>query len=403
MTLKELTALESEQLSTLYEQVGVVEAWQRIFREYVALAREGNLEAMKRALFLCWQNVASPGWLPNTAVLFDAELIREVYGLVNDLARNGELDSEFTWMLPYYYMIADWYLPPEFDAIVKASQQNRYLWRQGCLESSFDGRGQLGKYWASIQANLKKRHDHSRAFWPTVSQPQSRRGRHGAKRFFSIPGLRWRGRIKQFETDVYDHWASGIDRSVWARWCDRWVRSFAEEIPERSAILDVGCGTGRALRIMAAKRPSFLAGIDISPKAVAIAKERIAGLDVDLKVADVEAEMPWPDSTFDVVTMTAVIHHLPHPEELLRHVRRVLKPEGLLIVAEPHFFFPILQIVNPLLRVYPLNGDLHFLSQRGLRRLLVHCGFPTIAQKQAALLACYTVAQKCSSPEPPQG
>jgi len=222
-------------------------------------------------------------------------------------------------------------------------------------------------------------------------------------RFFSIPGLRWRGRVKQFEQDVYDRWADSIDRSVWAPWCDRWVRTFAKETPESSAILDVGCGTGSALRILAARRPSFLAGMDLSPQAVAAARAKLAGLDVDLRSGDVEAGLPWPDGTFDVVTMTAVIHHLPHPEDLLRHVRRVLKPASRLIVAEPHFFFPLLQVENLLLRIYPCNGDLHFRSPRGLRRLLARCGFETVAQKPAAFLARYTLAAPCApAPDRPR-
>lgn len=219
-------------------------------------------------------------------------------------------------------------------------------------------------------------------------------------RFFSIPGLRWRGRIKQFEQAVYDRWAEGIDRSVWAPWCERWVRSFMEEIPAGGAILDVGCGTGSALRILAARRPSLLAGIDISPKAIGAAREKLAGLDADLKTGDVEAGLPWPDATFDAATMTAVLHHLPDPGRVLHHIRRVLKPGGRLIVAEPRFFFPILQAENLLLRIYPVNGDLHFLSRRGLRRLLARCGFQTIAQKRAAVFACYTVARKSDSSKP---
>ena len=61
------------------------------------------------------------------------------------------------------------------------------------------------------------------------------------KRLFSVPGLRWRGRIKQFERDVYDNWADCFDRSIWTSWCNHWVEDFAQEIPEGSAILTAIC------------------------------------------------------------------------------------------------------------------------------------------------------------------
>lgn len=217
------------------------------------------------------------------------------------------------------------------------------------------------------------------------------------KRLFSIPGLRWRGRIKQFEAEVYDHWADSIDRSIWAPWLNRWVESFAREIPEGSAILDVGCGTGSALLLLAQRQPTLLAGTDIATKAMAVARRKLSGLGADLRTGDAETGLPWPDATFDAVTMTAVIHHFPNPDTVLLHIARVLKPAGRLIIAEPHFFFPILQIENLLLKIYPLNGDLHFFSQRGLRRLVERYGFRIVAQRRAAFFAWYTVAQKCES------
>jgi ubiquinone/menaquinone biosynthesis C-methylase UbiE len=136
-----------------------------------------------------------------------------------------------------------------------------------------------------------------------------------------------------------------------------------------------------------------LAGIDISPRAIAVAAEKLAGLGADLRVQDAEAGLPWPDRTFDLATMTATIHHFPHPEKVLWEVSRVLKPGGRIIIAEPCFFFPIRPLQNLLLQIYPLNGDLHFFSPRGLRRLIERCGFRTIAQKRAASFAQYTVAQ----------
>ena len=79
---------------------------------------------------------------------------------------------------------------------------------------------------------------------------------------------------------------------------------------------------------------------------------------------------------------------------VIDHVSRVLKPDGRLVIAEPFFFFPLLQIGNLLVRIYPLNGDLRFFSQRGLRRLVKHGGFQVVAQKHVGFLARYTIAQR---------
>jgi ubiquinone/menaquinone biosynthesis C-methylase UbiE len=219
------------------------------------------------------------------------------------------------------------------------------------------------------------------------------------KRFFSIPGLRWRRDVKQFEKDVYDNWADGYDRSIWAPWLHKWVDSLAEDIPPGCSIVDIGCGTGSALLRLARENPVLLAGVDISPKAIAVAKDKLSGLPADVRLGDAEAQLPWPDETFDVAIMTAAIHHFPNPENVLCRVFQVLRPKGRLIIADPFFFFPILQIVNLLLKIYPLNGDLHFFSQRGLRKLVKRCGFENIGQKRAAFFAKYTVAQK---PNPAQ-
>jgi len=214
------------------------------------------------------------------------------------------------------------------------------------------------------------------------------------KRFFSLPGLQRHRDIKQFEKDVYDNWANTYDRSIWSSWLNKWVDSFAEDIPQGCSILDIGCGTGAALLRLSKRNPSLLAGIDISPKVIAIAKDKLSGLPADIRVADAESHLPWPDETFDVAIMNAAIHHLPDPEKLLHQVFQVLKSKGRLIIADPFIFFPFLQILNLLLKIYPLNGDLHFFSQQSLRKLVGRCGFQNIEQKHAAFLAKYTIALK---------
>lgn len=171
MTLDEITVLEYkwldrqpergsfEQRHALYQRIGMYEAWQSIFKEYVALARQGNGEALKRALFLYWYSCSEPSELSGLSGLAE-DLAALVFGIVDDMARKGELDAELKWMLPYYYMITAWYLnlhrDDKFPDLRKASQDDDNLWRYLCTESSFDNRGQMGKYWRSIQENIER-------------------------------------------------------------------------------------------------------------------------------------------------------------------------------------------------------------------------------------------------------
>jgi SAM-dependent methyltransferase/alkylhydroperoxidase family enzyme len=63
-------------------------------------------------------------------------------------------------------------------------------------------------------------------------------------------------------------------------------------------LLDVACGSGLSLEL-AAVRGATCAGIDASPRLVAVARDR--NPDADVRVGDMQ-DLPWPDATFDVVT-----------------------------------------------------------------------------------------------------
>ena len=145
-----------QQLDRMGEETGVYDAWRRIFGEYVVLAREGNIEALKRAIFLVWFECAEPAWLSNTGVWgLDMALVKEVLHMANTMAKEDRLDAELQWMLPWYYMIADFYLRAEgLDDLRKASEKDphafSHVFPKGCLRSTFDNRGQLGRYWSDL-------------------------------------------------------------------------------------------------------------------------------------------------------------------------------------------------------------------------------------------------------------
>ncbi|MBY8872468.1 methyltransferase domain-containing protein [Micromonospora sp. PLK6-60] len=89
-------------------------------------------------------------------------------------------------------------------------------------------------------------------------------------------------------------------------------------------LLDVACGAGLAVELATA-RGATAAGIDASPRLVAVARDRSPG--ADLRVGDMRA-LPWADDAFDVVTSFRGIWGTT--PEVLDEVRRVLRPGGLL-------------------------------------------------------------------------
>jgi SAM-dependent methyltransferase len=103
-------------------------------------------------------------------------------------------------------------------------------------------------------------------------------------------------------------------------------------------VLDVGCGTGNLLRSTGKRyRNADLVGLDPDPKVLARAgrKARRAGLTVRLDRGFAQ-ELPYPDGSFDRVFSSLMLHHLDSASKdaLLAEVRRVLRPDGLLVLAD---------------------------------------------------------------------
>jgi SAM-dependent methyltransferase len=143
------------------------------------------------------------------------------------------------------------------------------------------------------------------------------------------------------------------------------------------AILDVGCATGRLLDRLAANGARRLAGSDLAPQILDVARSKLAlrGADVKLECADAETSLPWPSHSFSVVTLTGVLHHFFIPHAALSEISRVLRPGGRLIIVDPCFFFPVREFFNLCLKVHPHEGDYHFYTPLRARKMLVDMGW----------------------------
>jgi SAM-dependent methyltransferase len=114
------------------------------------------------------------------------------------------------------------------------------------------------------------------------------------------------------------------------------VPGAVEDLVRGIDVLDVGCGSGRALNRMAGAYPrSRFVGFDLSPEGVAAAKreaaERRLG-NVRFEVRDV-AELEL-EASFDLVTAFDAIHDQARPAEVLTAIARALRPDGTFLMQE---------------------------------------------------------------------
>jgi ubiquinone/menaquinone biosynthesis C-methylase UbiE len=101
----------------------------------------------------------------------------------------------------------------------------------------------------------------------------------------------------------------------------------------RGRTLEVGIGTGLDLPLYAADLKLY--GIDLSPEMLAIARERAGALGrgVDLRVGDAH-ELPYESENFDTVVSIYTLCNVPDHALAIKEMKRVLRPEGRLILVD---------------------------------------------------------------------
>jgi len=133
-------------------------------------------------------------------------------------------------------------------------------------------------------------------------------------------------------------------------------------------LLDVGCGNGAFLDHMR-NLGWEVAGVEPDGIAVSVARER--GLEVYQGSLE---EARFPDEHFDVITMNHVIEHVTDPIGLFKECRRVLKPDGKLVVVTPNIISMGRQVFGEYWRGLEVPRHLHLFSPRSLRACAERAG-----------------------------
>ena len=128
----------------------------------------------------------------------------------------------------------------------------------------------------------------------------------------------------------------------------RHLLNFAK-LPADLRILDVGTGIGVLPILLAEDGAKQVVGIDISPEMLELAeylrlsRGTEAAARVTFRLAPAHA-LPFRDETFDAVTCRLVLNHARRPERMVKEFVRVLRPGGILVLAE------LLGVDNPVKR-----------------------------------------------------
>jgi len=112
-----------------------------------------------------------------------------------------------------------------------------------------------------------------------------------------------------------------------------------EAVPPNSSVLDIGCGEGLFLGILAKSgHVERGVGLDVSSRSVSAAEAMAAraGLSHCISFFSVTGEEDWPDRLFDTVTVVDVIHHVHRRRQLafLLHCASRVRPGGRLIYKD---------------------------------------------------------------------
>ena len=101
-------------------------------------------------------------------------------------------------------------------------------------------------------------------------------------------------------------------------------------------LLDVACGPG-AFALALAPRVTFARGIDLTPEMIrrALAHQAEKQITNAAFVCGDAEQLPFPDGSFDLITCQCAFHHMPKPQNMLREMVRVAKPEGRLLLIDP--------------------------------------------------------------------
>jgi len=161
----------------------------------------------------------------------------------------------------------------------------------------------------------------------------------------------------------------------WSAYLKASLHMTLEKVADLSGdrVLDVACGTGLLLESLAKRSERReLVGVDRVPAMLDVARQRLGGRATFLECE--AAHLPFDDMEFQLVTSTNALHYFPDADAALGEIRRVISPNGNLVITDwcrDYFWMRLLNRVLP----WTQHAHVHTFSSNELRRSLAQAGF----------------------------
>ncbi|MBK1617750.1 hypothetical protein CKO42_04625 [Lamprobacter modestohalophilus] len=177
---------------------------------------------------------------------------------------------------------------------------------------------------------------------------------------------------------------------------EHWHRYLlAQAISADQRVLDIACGEGYGSAALAESAAQVI-GVDIDPASIAHARTRYQADNLQFLVGDCTA-IPLPDAVVDLIVSFETIEHHTRHAEMMREIKRVLQPDGVLLISSPdrYFYSELPGTTNPY-HVKELDEaefkqlvESHFRSVRYFGQRVCH-GSLILPQGTAASMKTYT-------------
>jgi SAM-dependent methyltransferase len=158
------------------------------------------------------------------------------------------------------------------------------------------------------------------------------------------------------------------------------LRFMLAHVARGDRVLDLGCGDGWMTAELA-RAGAAPTGVEVAQAAIDRGRGRHP--DLDLRLAPIDGPLPVSDNACDVVWASEVIEHVADTARWLSEIRRVLRPEGRLLLTTPNHSRLRLLVAGIELYSEPLGDHLHLYSTNSLREVLRDFDFDEIEIRRA--------------------